>query len=43
MPLEPIKPPKPLKGALGKTSVWNTVGDGFNAALQVASVATPFF
>jgi len=42
MPMEPIKPPKPIKGTLGKTSVWNDFGDGLNAALQVTSLATPF-
>ena len=42
MPMEPIKPPKPIKGALGKTSVWNTVGDGLNMGLQIANLAVPF-
>ena len=35
MPLAPIKPPEPIKGALGKTSIWNDVGDGLNMALQI--------
>lgn len=43
MPMEPTKPPKPIKGAMGRTSVWNDIGDGANAALQVANVAIPFF
>ena len=43
LPMEPTNPPKPIKGAMGKTSVWNTIGDGLNAGLQIASVAIPFF
>jgi len=42
MPMEPVKAPKPIKGAMGKTSVWNNVSDGLNFGLQVASLATPF-
>jgi hypothetical protein len=38
MPLAPTTSPKPIKGALGKTSVWNDVGDGLNVALQVAGL-----
>jgi len=38
MPLAPTTPPKPIKGALGKTSIWNDVGDGLNVALQVAGL-----
>ena len=38
MPFAPSKPPKPVKGALGKTSVWNDVGDVANVGLQVAGL-----
>ena len=38
MPMEPIPGPKPIKGALGKTSIWNDVGDGLNVALQIGSL-----
>ena len=37
-PTKPQTPPKPIKGALTKTSVWNDVGDVFNAGLQIASI-----
>ncbi len=37
MPLAPSDPPKPVKGAMGKTSVWNDVGDVANIGLQIAS------
>jgi len=43
MPTAPSKPPKPVKGTLQKTSVWNDVGDVFNAGLQITSAVTPFF
>lgn len=35
MPMEPTKGPKPIKGAMGKTSIWNDVGDVANVALQI--------
>lgn len=35
MPMEPTKAPKPIKGALGKTSIWNDVADVANVALQI--------
>lgn len=38
MPLEPTKSPKPIKGAIGKTSVWNDIGDGLNVGLQIAGL-----
>ena len=38
MPFAPSKAPKPVKGALGKTSVWNDVGDIANVGLQVAGL-----
>ena len=41
-PTAPRKPPKPVKGALGKTSVWNTVSDGLGVASSIASIASPF-
>ena len=37
-PTRPQKPPKPVKGALTKTSVWNDAGDVFNAGLQITSI-----
>ena len=37
-PMAPQKPPEPIKGALGKTSVWNDVGDVFNTGLKIASI-----
>ena len=37
-PMRPQKPPKPIKGALGKTSVWNDVGDVFNTGLKIAGL-----
>ncbi len=40
MPFAPTKPPKPVKGALGKTSIWNDVGDVANIGLQVAGLFT---
>lgn len=43
MPTAPKKPPKPVKGTLQKTSVWNDVGDVFNAGLQITSAVAPFF
>ncbi len=41
-PTKPRKIPKPIKGAMGKTSVWNTVSDGLGALSSVASIAAPF-
>jgi hypothetical protein len=41
-PTAPRKPPKPVKGAIGKTSVWNTVSDGLGVVSSVASIAAPF-
>ncbi len=38
MPDAPMRPPKPIKGALGKTSIWNDVGDVANVGLQVAGL-----
>ena len=38
MPFAPSKTPRPVKGALGKTSVWNDVGDVANVGLQVAGL-----
>jgi hypothetical protein len=38
MPFSPSSPPKPVKGAMGKTSVWNDIGDVANMGLQVASL-----
>lgn len=38
VPQKPFKAPKPIKGALGKTSIWNDVGDGLNAVLSIASI-----
>ena len=35
LPMEPTKAPKPIKGAMGKTSVWNDVSDVANIALQI--------
>lgn len=37
VPQQPFKAPKPIKGALGKTSIWNDVGDAANVALSIAS------
>jgi len=38
MPLKPITPPEPIKGALGKTSIWNDIGDGLNVGLSIAGL-----
>ena len=38
MPQRPFKAPKPIKGALGKTSVWNDVGDVANVGLSIAGL-----
>jgi len=38
-PSEPLKPPKPIKGSIGKTSVWNNISDGINTAASIV----PFF
>lgn len=38
----PKKPPKPMKGTLQKTSVWNDVGDVLNVGLSIAGALTPF-
>ena len=38
MPDAPITPPKPIRGALGKTSVWNDVGDAANLALTITGL-----
>ncbi len=38
MPDAPVTPPKPIRGTLGKTSVWNDVGDAANTALQIMSI-----
>ena len=38
VPSRPKAGPKPIKGALSKTSVWNDVGDVFNAGLQITSI-----
>jgi len=35
MPSAPMTAPKPIKGAMQKTSIWNDVGDGANLALQI--------
>ena len=40
MPQAPFKAPKPIKGALGKTSVWNDVGDIANVGLSIAGLFT---
>ena len=37
-PTKPQRPPEPIKGSMTKTSVWNDVGDVFNAGLQIASI-----
>ncbi len=36
-PSRPIKPPKPIRGAMGKTSIWNSVGDAVNTSLKIMS------
>ena len=38
MPDAPMRAPKPIRGALGKTSIWNDVGDVANVGLQVAGL-----
>ena len=38
MPRKPSKPPEPIKGAMGKTSVWNDVGDALNVGLSILSI-----
>lgn len=38
MPQAPFKAPKPVRGALGKTSVWNDVGDIANVGLSIAGL-----
>ena len=38
MPTAPFAAPKPIKGALGKTSIWNDIGDVANVGLQVAGL-----
>lgn len=38
MPTAPFAAPKPIKGALGKTSVWNDVGDFANIGLSIAGI-----
>ncbi len=38
MPTAPFASPKPIKGALGKTSIWNDIGDVANVGLQVAGL-----
>ena len=38
MPTAPFAAPKPIKGALGKTSVWNDIGDVANVGLTVAGL-----
>lgn len=38
MPSTPFKAPKPIKGALGKTSVWNDVGDIANIGLSIGGL-----
>ena len=38
VPQAPFKAPKPIKGALGKTSVWNDVGDVANVGLSIAGL-----
>jgi hypothetical protein len=38
MPTKPTRPPEPIKGAIGKTSVWNDVGDALNVGLSIASI-----
>ena len=41
-PTAPRKPPKPVKGSIGKTSVWNTVSDGLGVVAGITSIAAPF-
>lgn len=38
LPLAPTKPPEPIKGVLGKTSIWNDIGDAANVGLQIAGL-----
>ena len=38
MPQAPFKSPKPVRGALGKTSIWNDVGDAANIGLSIAGL-----
>lgn len=38
MPQAPFKSPKPIKGALGKTSIWNDIGDVANVGLSIAGL-----
>lgn len=40
MPQRPFKAPKPIKGALSKTSVWNDIGDVANVGLSIAGLFT---
>lgn len=40
MPQAPFKSPKPIKGALGKTSIWNDIGDVANVGLSIAGLFT---
>ena len=41
-PSRPRRPPPAVRGAMGRTSVWNTVGDGLGVLASVASIAAPF-
>jgi len=36
-PMRPQKPPKPIKGAMAKTSIWNDIGDAANIGLKIAN------
>lgn len=38
LPTAPFTSPKPIKGALGKTSVWNDIGDAANFGLTIAGI-----
>tara|TARA_R100001463_G_scaffold124735_3_gene181928 strand:- start:1557 stop:4082 length:2526 start_codon:yes stop_codon:yes gene_type:complete len=38
IPRKPRNPPEPIKGAMGRTSAWNDVGDAINVGLTIASL-----
>lgn len=38
MPTAPITAPKPIKGAIQQTSIWNDIGDGANMLLSIGGL-----
>ena len=38
LPTAPVTAPRPIKGSIQQTSIWNDVGDAANLALSIGSL-----